>query len=216
MGNINKNEFESGAVTKNDVVSFAQKKYENELKIGDIVDGTVSAIKSFGAFVDLPVGKSGLVHISEVAQCFVKDINEFLISGQNVTVKVLNITQDGKIALSIRQANPENSEHREFDKNAGFNKFSKVSGGNLAQSLQPKKDIINNNILDGKSKMNTMFPNVTRLNNSGLSRDAQNCSFVQNSQKFDSRFENMMNNFKKNSDDRLTQLNERNDRKGRR
>ena len=66
-------------------------------------------ITSFGAFVELENGKTGLVHISEVADTYVRDINDFLKEQDRVKVKVINIT-DGKIGLSIKQANPNYSE----------------------------------------------------------------------------------------------------------
>ena len=71
---------------------------------GQILQGKVSGITNFGAFVQLPDNITGLVHISEVADSFVKDINEILKVGDEVKVKVLNIDDGGKIGLSIRQA----------------------------------------------------------------------------------------------------------------
>lgn len=71
---------------------------------GDIVEGKVTKLTKFGAFVDLGEGKSGLVHISEVADTFVKDINDYLQEGDEVKVKVLKIDEKGKIALSIKDA----------------------------------------------------------------------------------------------------------------
>lgn len=74
------------------------------LEVGVIVEGTVSGITNFGAFVELGEGKTGLVHISEVADDYVKNIREYLEDKQKVKVKVLSINPDGKISLSIRQA----------------------------------------------------------------------------------------------------------------
>ena len=74
------------------------------LNVGDICEGTVTGITSFGAFVALPEGKSGMVHISEVANVYVKDIREFLQDKQTVKVKVISIDDKGKISLSIKQA----------------------------------------------------------------------------------------------------------------
>ena len=84
-----------------------------ELEVGLILDGKVTGITKFGAFVALPGGKSGLVHISEVANAYVSDINEHLTNGQEVKVKILAISPDGKINLSIKKAveNPS-SENR--------------------------------------------------------------------------------------------------------
>lgn len=74
------------------------------LEVGAIVEGRVTGITKFGAFVALEGGKSGLVHISEVANCYVADINEYLQVGQSVKVRILNIGGDGKINLSIKRA----------------------------------------------------------------------------------------------------------------
>ncbi|SET22425.1 S1 RNA binding domain protein [Natronincola peptidivorans] len=71
---------------------------------GKILEGTVSGITNFGAFIDLGDGKTGLVHISEVADDYVKNIHDYLKDKQKVKVKVLSIGKDGKISLSIRQA----------------------------------------------------------------------------------------------------------------
>lgn len=77
-----------------------------DLEVGMVVEGKVTGITNFGAFVDLENGKTGMVHISEVAQTYVNDIREHLKEGQAVKVKVLNISEDGKISLSIKKALP--------------------------------------------------------------------------------------------------------------
>ena len=76
-------------------------------EIGEILEGKVSGITKFGAFVALPGGKSGLVHISEVANAFVSDVSEHVQVGQTVKVKLLSVTPEGKINLSIKRALPE-------------------------------------------------------------------------------------------------------------
>ena len=74
------------------------------LEVGKTVEGKVTGITPFGAFVDLGEGKTGLCHISEVALSYVKDINEHLKENDKVTVKVISIDNKGKISLSIKQA----------------------------------------------------------------------------------------------------------------
>ena len=74
------------------------------LEVGAIVEGKITGLTTFGAFVSLPDGKSGMVHISEVSTSFVKDIKDFLKEGQTVKVKVVGISEEGKISLSIRKA----------------------------------------------------------------------------------------------------------------
>lgn len=75
------------------------------LEVGTIVEGKVTGITNFGAFVELSNGQTGLVHISEVADAYVEDINDYLKEQEVVKVKIINI-RDGKIGLSIKQVNP--------------------------------------------------------------------------------------------------------------
>lgn len=75
-------------------------------EIGQIVEGKVTGIMNYGAFVDLGDGTSGMVHISEVAPVYVNEIKDHLTVGQEVKVKILSIDERGKIALSIKQALP--------------------------------------------------------------------------------------------------------------
>lgn len=76
------------------------------LEQGSIVEGIVTGITNFGAFVELPGGQTGLVHISEVAEVYVKDINEFLKVNDKVKVKIISVDPKGKIGLSLKQATP--------------------------------------------------------------------------------------------------------------
>ncbi len=74
------------------------------LEIGAILEGKVTGLTKFGAFVDIGDGQTGMVHISEVASTYVNEITDFVEPGQAVKVKVLSIDDDGKISLSIKQA----------------------------------------------------------------------------------------------------------------
>lgn len=76
------------------------------IEVGSVIEGTVTGITKFGAFVELPDKKVGLVHISEVANEYVKDVNDFLKVRDKVSVKVLSVDDKGKIALSIKQTQP--------------------------------------------------------------------------------------------------------------
>ena len=76
------------------------------VSIGDIVEGKVVSIMPFGAFIEWDKNESGLVHISEVSNNYVKDINDHLKKGQLVKAKVIKIDDNGKISLSIKQATP--------------------------------------------------------------------------------------------------------------
>ena len=75
-------------------------------EVGSILEGKVTGITKFGAFVSLPENRSGLVHISEIAYSYVSDISEHLKEGQAVTVKVIGIDANNRINLSIKQAAP--------------------------------------------------------------------------------------------------------------
>lgn len=77
-----------------------------ELGVGSIVDGRVTGITKFGAFVALPDGKSGLVHISEIAYSYVNEVSDYLREGQEVKVKIIGIDQTKRINLSIKQVEP--------------------------------------------------------------------------------------------------------------
>ncbi|WP_223069021.1 S1 domain-containing RNA-binding protein [Paenibacillus caui] len=74
------------------------------IEVGTKLEGKVTGITHFGAFVDLSGGVTGLVHISEIADNYVKDVNDHLKLNDIVTVKVINVDKDGKIGLSIKQA----------------------------------------------------------------------------------------------------------------
>ena len=74
-----------------------------QLEVGEVFEGKVTGITKFGAFVAMPDGKNGLVHISEIANTFVNDINEYVKEGETVKVKVIGIGEGGKVNLSIKQ-----------------------------------------------------------------------------------------------------------------
>ena len=75
-----------------------------EFGVGSVLEGKVTGITKFGAFVSLPEGKSGLVHISEIAYSYVNDVKDHLKEGQEVKVKVIGIDENGRITLSIKKA----------------------------------------------------------------------------------------------------------------
>lgn len=113
------------------------------LTVGQIVEGKVTGITNFGAFVELPSGQTGLVHISEVAEEYVKDVNHFLKQGDLVKVKVLAL-DNNKIGLSIRQAQPRQERNRHNsvsfeDKLAKFIKDSDERQSDLRRSIDSKR-----------------------------------------------------------------------------
>ena len=81
------------------------------IEVGTIVEGKVSGITKFGAFVTMPDGTTGMVHISEVSHAYVSDIKDFLSVGDVVKVKVLSC-ENGKTALSIKQTQPKEEKPR--------------------------------------------------------------------------------------------------------
>jgi len=90
------------------------------IEVGAKLEGKVTGITHFGAFVDLSGGVTGLVHISEIADNYVKDVNDHLKIGDVVTVKVINVDKDGKIGLSIRQATDKPEGERGYRERSGF------------------------------------------------------------------------------------------------
>jgi len=118
------------------------------LKVGEVVEGTVKTITNFGAFVDLGEGQTGLVHISEIADGYVKDVSEFLSQDQKVKVKVLNVDEKNKkITLSIKKVNETrtNSEHQKKaemsfeDRLSKFLKDSEERQSEVKHSFEAKR-----------------------------------------------------------------------------
>ena len=75
-----------------------------QLEVGAVVEGKVTGITKFGAFVELSGGKTGMVHISEISNTYVKEISDHLSENQIVKVKILSVSDDGKVSMSIKKA----------------------------------------------------------------------------------------------------------------
>lgn len=117
------------------------------IEVGNILPGKVTGITNFGAFVDLGNRKTGLVHISEVSNSYVKDIKDVLTVGDEVQVKVMEISGDGKVSLSIRRASVDFSEETveekpKFQKSASRNQegqgFKKPYSAKSAPAFEKK------------------------------------------------------------------------------
>ena len=80
------------------------------MEVGSVVEGVVSRITNFGAFIDIEGGKNGLVHISEISDVYVRDVHDFLSEGDKVQAKVISIDERGKIALSLKQMKKQSQE----------------------------------------------------------------------------------------------------------
>ena len=115
-----------------------------QLEVGKIYEGKVTGITKFGAFVEIEPGTTGMVHISEVASTFVKEISDFITQGQMVKVKVMNIAEDGKISLSMKRAvdtpPPAPRSQNRPPRTGGFNNNNSNRGGNGGQSGQNRFD----------------------------------------------------------------------------
>ena len=106
-----------------------------ELTVGAILEGKVKTITNFGAFIALPENKTGMVHISEVANAYVSDIRQHLTEGQEVKVVVIG-TENGKINLSIKRLEPR--PQRENNNQRGG--FRRENGQNQNRSAQPREN----------------------------------------------------------------------------
>lgn len=170
-----------------------------QLELGSIVEGKVTGILKFGAFVDLGKGKSGMVHISEVAGTYVNDINDFLKVGQQVKVKIISIGEDGKIALSIKKAEPK-PEMGERNKDGRDSKkpYDSKTGD---KSFSPKD----------KDRDTSSYPKRTPPKKQPAKKEYTDIAelayaYEPRSVTTDAGFEDMLSKFKASSEDRMSVL----------
>lgn len=149
--------------------------------VGEIYAGVVTGITKFGAFVKLDDGTTGLVHISEVADFYVKEITDVLSDGAEVKVKVLNIADDGKVAMSIKKAQPKPQRERN-DRGGRFDRGER-QGGRSDNRNDSRGDSYRQDRGDG-------FDRTYAAGNADR----------------DERFENKLAEFMKNSNEKLIQL----------
>jgi len=156
------------------------------VEVGNILEGKVTGITNFGAFVELEEGKSGMVHISEVAPKYVEKISDFLEEGQTVKVKVLSVdNESGKISLSIKKAmenNDRKSNNKRYE-NGGKRPFNDGGrkGGNRSGNNRP----------------------YTGNNTTSSATGPGNFEW-QPKRSTSSSFEDMMSNFKKSTEDKFS------------
>ena len=112
-----------------------------ELQVGSILEGKVTTITKFGAFVALEGGKSGLVHISEIANTFVNDVHDFVQEGQTVKVLVLS-AENGKINLSMKKAQPQERPAPRAPRPAGANPAPHSGGFNARPAQQNRTNFV--------------------------------------------------------------------------
>jgi len=120
-----------------------------EYSPGELLKGLITGITSFGAFVRLPDGKEGLVHISEIANTYVTNIDNFVKLNQEVTVKVLGKNNKGKYDLSIKQASPAAAaprpdELKRRDKNYEPGSFDELMHNFMKNSEEVQLDVRRN------------------------------------------------------------------------
>ena len=133
-----------------------------QLEVGKTVNGKVTGITNFGAFVQMEGGKTGLVHISEVALSFVKDIKEFLKEGDEVKVKILSVDDNGKVSLSIKKALEE-----EQKKQAKVPAQVSFGGSSADMSFQEKMKQF---MQDSEEKMSAIKRNMDNKRSGGYKR----------------------------------------------
>lgn len=157
-----------------------------QLEVGKVYEGKVTGITKFGAFVDVVVdGKkqTGMVHISEVSSTFVNEIKDHLQEGQTVKVKVLSVSEEGKVSMSIKKAQapegqPQRRQPRQGD---GFKKQ-----GSFSQKKRPQADAGNQ---DASKQPPVFTPTRSTLTESG-----------------NQSFEDMLSKFKASSDEKLSDM----------
>lgn len=109
------------------------------VEVGSVVEGKVVGITKFGAFVELENGKRGLVHISEISDRYVKDVNDYLKLNDQVKVKVIRVTPDGKIDLSLKQVNDDHKYEIKLEQSRA--NFEKKMDRFLKESQEKMSDL---------------------------------------------------------------------------
>ena len=135
-----------------------------QIVVGAILEGKVTSITKFGAFVELPENKTGMVHISEVSTGFVKEITDYLQENQIVKVKVIEIDQNGRINLSIKRLldQPQQSSRRAPARRGNV-------GWQPKQVVQPVtfEEMMSKFKADSDDKMSSLRRNVESKRGSG-------------------------------------------------
>jgi len=122
---------------------------EAEFNVGNIVEGDVTNITKFGLFVRLSNGKEGLVHISEIADEYVTDINQYAKVGDHIQVRITGINSQNKLDLSIKRVKEKEKEKEKdpstiFIKKSKSEDFEKKIGNFLKRAEEKQIDIRRN------------------------------------------------------------------------
>ena len=143
------------------------------VEVGSIVEGRITSVMPFGAFVDLSGKQSGLVHISEISSRYVKDINEVVKKGDTVKVKVIKIDDDGKISLSIKQAEQKKDKvraKREAPEKKGPVRPDDFEWGTKSESSLSLEDMLSKFKQDSDEKMQSLRRSNDSKRSGGYSR----------------------------------------------
>lgn len=157
------------------------------LEVGAVLEGKVTGILKFGAFVDLGEGKSGMVHISEVAGSYVNDIRDYVTEGQTVKVKVINIAPDGKISLSMKKALPQQDSRPQ-------------------RQNRPRQDIVPNKDKDADQPRPQHHTQKKPVKKEHVSIEDIEYAYEPKTTVTDAGFEDMLSKFKMSSEDRISGL----------
>lgn len=133
-----------------------------QLEVGTILEGKVTGITKFGVFVELPEGKTGMVHISEVSSSYVTEITDHVKENQIVKVKVISIGEDGKIRLSMKKLNEDEQEPKLQRREVRQERESKADFGFQKKVNQPMsfEDMLNKFKQSSDEKMSDLKRNI--------------------------------------------------------
>lgn len=148
------------------------------VEIGKVVEGTVTGITNFGAFIQLPDGETGLCHISEIADEYVKDVKDYLKEQQTVKVKVIEISGNGKVSLSIRKASETDKKSAEkptYKPSKPKNKSTYKSNSRQEsfREAKPKvnfEDMLSGFLKESDDKLKGMKKNMNKRKSNGFNR----------------------------------------------
>lgn len=160
-----------------------------QIEVGSILEGKVTGIMKFGAFVDLPEGKSGMVHISEISNTYVENVSDFLTVGQEVKVKVISINENGKIGLSIKKL-----------EDSGERPAGERRGQNRGQGGRDRRGFNNSGRREDRPQRSERAPSPS-MKSANAPGD-----FVWQKSANPSSFEDMMTKFKQQSDEKMSTL----------
>lgn len=148
------------------------------VEVGNIIEGKVVSVMPFGAFVSLPEGRTGLVHISEVALDYVQNVSDHLKENDEVRVKVVSVDEKGKISLSIKKVMIDERKNRSV-RNASPTKPANVRPANIDWSAKgsaagdvPFEDLLSKFKNDSDERMQDIKRNFDSKRSGGYRRSS--------------------------------------------